>query len=276
MLDLRTILFVLGLLLVFLGLAHIPSLIVDWATGQTGWLAFAESAFICLFIGAGLFLSCRGAEERNVGLREAFILTTSSWVVMPLFAALPFYLSPLHLSFTDSFFEAMSGLTTTGSTVITGLDAAPQGLLLWRAILQWLGGIGIVVMAVAILPFLQVGGMQLFRMESSEKSDKILPRATQIAGVIGLIYFGLSCACAIAYWIAGLSFFDAVAHAMTTIATGGFSTSDRSVGGFDSAAVEYIASLFMLLGSLPFLLYFQVIRGRPLELWRDRQVQAFS
>ena len=196
-------------------------------------------------------------------------------MVLPAFGALPFVFSNLQLSYTDSFFEAMSGLTTTGSTVITDLDNATPGILLWRAILQWLGGIGIIVTAIAILPMLRVGGMQIFRMESSEQAEKVLPRATQIAGVIGAVYLALSVLCAICYWLAGMNGFEAVAHAMTTIATGGFSTSDLSVGYFDSAAVDYVAVLFMLIGSLPFLLYFQALRGRPLVLWRDSQVRWF-
>ena len=184
-------------------------------------------------------------------------------------------LCELSLSYTDAFFEAMSGLTTTGSTVITGLDDAPPGILIWRAILQWLGGVGIIVTAIAVLPLLRVGGMQLFRMESSEQADKALPRAAQIAAAMTVAYLILTVACSAALWIAGMSVFDAIAHAMTTVATGGFSTSDSSVGYFDNAAAEWIIILFMVLGSLPFILYLQAARGRPLLLFRDTQVRWF-
>jgi trk system potassium uptake protein TrkH len=169
----------------------------------------------------------------------------------------------------------MSGITTTGSTVIVGLDTAPPGILLWRAILQWLGGIGIIVMGVAILPILSVGGMQLVRAESSDLSEKILPRAAQIASAIGMIYLALTLACAVLYWYAGMNPFDAAAHAMTTIATGGFSTSDASIGGFASPAIEWIAITFMLLGALPFVLYIQATNGNVRALFRDTQVRWF-
>ena len=208
-------------------------------------------------------------------MRQAFLLTALAWVVIAAFGALPFVFSNLELAYTDAFFEAMSGVTTTGSTVITGLDFAPPGILLWRAILQWLGGIGIIVMAVAVLPMLQVGGMQLFRMESSDTSEKILPRAAQIVGAIAALYFCLTALCAVAMWVAGMTPFEAVAHAMTTIATGGFSTSDASIGHFNSAAIDYVVIIFMLAGSLPFVLYLQAVRGRSRALFGDSQVRWF-
>jgi trk system potassium uptake protein TrkH len=274
MAQFRPIFLAIGLLLALLGLFQAIPALVDFGFRSPDWQVFLVSGSICTFFGASLALTNRG-REGDLTLKSAFILTTASWVVVPGFAALPFVFSDLSLSYTDAYFEAMSGLTTTGSTVITGLEQAPPGILIWRSLLQWLGGIGIIVMAVAILPMLQIGGMQLFRMESSETSEKALPRAGQIATVIGGIYLILSVVCAGAYWIAGMTMFDAVAHAMTTIATGGFSTYDGSVGHFDNVAVDYIASLFMVIGSLPFLLYFQAIRGRPLLLWRDTQVRTF-
>jgi trk system potassium uptake protein TrkH len=275
LLDLRPVFFVCGVLLSLLAAIMLIPALVDIASGDKDWLAFVRASGVTLFVGIALIIGNRRTGRFKLNLRQAFAFTSLSWLILVAFAALPFAFSRLGMNYTDAFFEAMSGITTTGSTVITGLDGAPPGFLLWRSVLQWLGGIGIVVMAVAILPLLQVGGMQLFRMESSEKSDKLLPRTTQIAGVITAIYFLLSAFCAFAYWLAGMGAFDAVAHAMTTIATGGFSTSDGSLGYFDNMAVDYIASGFMILGSLPFLLYFQVVRGRPMELWRDRQVQCF-
>ena len=169
----------------------------------------------------------------------------------------------------------MSGITTTGSTVISDLEYAPPGILIWRALLQWMGGIGIIVTAVVILPLLQVGGMQLFRIESSDASEKVLPRTAQIAGAISIIYLSLSMICAFVYWAAGMPAFEAAAHAMSTIATGGFSTSDLSIGVYDSALIDYTAVVFMIIGSLPFLLYFQTLRGQPLALWQDSQVRWF-
>ncbi|MDA0787568.1 MAG: potassium transporter TrkH, partial [Proteobacteria bacterium] len=223
MLDFRPILFILGILLTTLSIAMFLPALVDAASGNDDWQVFLASAGLTLFIGVSLILTMRGGDMK-IGIREAFVLTTVSWLGLTVFAALPFAFAALNLSFADAFFEAMSGITTTGSTVIIGLDAAPPGILLWRALLQWLGGIGIIVMAIAVLPMLQVGGMQIFRLESSDTSEKVLPRAAQTSTAIGSIYLGLTVVCALGYWLAGMPGFDAIAHAMTTIATGGFST----------------------------------------------------
>ena len=274
MLDLRPILFILGLLLTTLALAMSLPALVDAATGHADWQVFLASAGLTLFIGVSLILTMRGGDM-EIGIREAFVLTIGSWLGVTLFASLPFVFAELNLSFADAFFEAMSGITTTGATVIVNLDNAPPGILLWRALLQWLGGIGIIVTAVAMLPMLKVGGMQLFRMESSDTTEKVLPRAAQISMAIGAIYFILTSICAVAYWAAGMPGFDAIAHAMTTIATGGFSTSDDSLAAFATPGIEWIAVVFMILGSLPFVLYLQVVRGRPMSLFRDSQVRWF-
>ena len=246
----------------------------DLAVGNQEWQVFATGAALTLFIGVMLVLTTH-SDVRNLSLRQAFILTTLSWVLMPAVAALPFVFADLGLSYTDAFFEAMSGLTTTGSTVITGLDQTKPGILLWRALLQWLGGIGIIAMAISILPLLQVGGMQLFRMESSDTSDKVMPRAAQIVTAIAVIYVGLTLLCALIYWLFDMTGFDAMAHAMTTIATGGFSTHDASLGFFDDTRIDLTATCFMLIGSLPFVLYLQAIRGRPGGLFRDSQARWF-
>jgi len=272
--NFRPILLVIGTLLVPLGLGMLVPALVDASLGHRDWQVFVASSALTLFIGVGLYLSYRGAREA-LTIKQGFLLTTLTWVVLPAFAALPFIFSELKMSFTDSYFEAMSGLSTTGSTVIVGLDDAPPGILMWRSILQWFGGIGIIVMAIAILPMLKIGGMQLFRMESSDASEKILPRITQVAGAITGLYVFLSILCFSAYVIAGMPPFDAVAHAMTTIATGGFSTSDLSLAKFDTPLVEFFCVLFMVIGSLPFVLYLQAIRGRPQKLWRDSQVRFF-
>ena len=276
MFDIRPILFVLGVLLSVLAVAMLIPAAVDLAVGSADWQIFAASAAVTIFVGVALAISARSAV-RDLNTRQAFVLTTLAWLVIAAFAALPLAFSELELSYTDAFFESMSGITTTGSTVIVGLDTAPPGILLWRALLQWLGGVGIIVMALSVLPMLRVGGMQLFRMESSDTSDKALPRATQIAAAISLIYLALTMVCAVAYVLAGMSWFDAVAHAMTTLATGGFSTVDGSVGHFDNPGVDGVATLFMILGGLPFLLYLRVVRGygSPMPLLRDSQVRWF-
>lgn len=272
--DLRPVFLVVGVLLMTLAVSMALPALVDLAVGNPDWQVFTAAGLFTLFTGGILVLTTR-SESRKLSVRQAFLLTTLAWIAMPAFAALPFRFSELHMSYTDAFFEAMSGLTTTGSTVIVGLDGAPPGILMWRSLLQWLGGIGILVMAISILPMLQIGGMQLFRMEFAERIEKALPRAAQIAGSIALIYLGLTLACAVLYWVFGMGPFDAVNHAMTTVATGGFSTRDGSIGYFESSAIDATATLFMVLGSLPFLLYLSVIRGDLLALARDSQVKWF-
>jgi trk system potassium uptake protein TrkH len=274
-LDLRPILLVIGVLLIILALFMAPPMVADMAAGHPDWQVFLVAGSVTLFIGVSLVLMNRAPGLGDLSGRQAFLLTTSVWTVLAAFAALPFAFCELQLSPADAVFEAMSGITTTGSTVIAGLDAAPPGILLWRAILQWLGGIGIIVMGVAILPILSIGGMQLVRAESSDLSEKILPRAAQLASAIGLIYLALTLFCAILYWYAGMLPFDAAAHAMTTIATGGYSTSDASIGGFQNPAIEWIAVVFMVLGGLPFVLSIQATNGNVAALWRDAQVRWF-
>lgn len=248
--------------------------VIDLISGHPDWRTFATGFFVAFTLGTMMVLANRGTG-RSLNLRQAFLLTTLTWILMPAAAAVPLAFSELDLSYTDAYFESMSAMTTTGATVISGLDDAPPGLLMWRALLQWLGGIGIVVMAVAVLPMLQIGGMQLFRMESSDRSDKILPRTAQIAGAITGLYLVLTGLCALALYLAGMTPLDAISHAMTTIATGGFSNHDASIGYFDSGVIDAIITFFMLAGALPFVLYLQAARGRPLVFWRDEQVRAF-
>lgn len=273
MFDLRPIFYVIGLLMVPLGISMLIPAAVDAVQDNPDQYVFLFSAAITLFFAFSFILANRDIRE-DLSLKQAFLLTTLSWLVLPAVGAIPLYLSEYNLSYTDAYFEAMSGLTTTGSTVISGLDTAPPGLLLWRALLQWLGGVGIIVMAVAILPMLKVGGMQLFRMESSDTSEKILPRAAQLSAGISWLYLVISLLCFIGLMVAGMGPFDAIIHAMTTISTGGFSTSDGSVGHFDNAMVDWVLILFMTIGSLPFVLMLQAVRGRPLAFWRDAQVRG--
>jgi trk system potassium uptake protein TrkH len=264
---------ILGLLLVAIALMIGAIALADAFAERGNWHVMMAGAVPTLTIGGALFLSCRGGPM-NLDRRQAFILTVLSWLTVVAFSALPFTLGAPALSYTDAFFETMSAMTTTGSTVLADLDHLAPDLLLWRGLLQWIGGIGIIVMAVAMLPFLSIGGMQLFRMESSDRSDKVLPRLTDVAGRIVLIYIALTVVCAIAYGIAGMTLLEATVHAMTTISTGGFSTSDLSIGHFHSAAIEWIAIVFMTLGSLPFVLYVQILKGSRRTLWLDRQVRS--
>ncbi len=271
MIEFRPVVFILGVLLSILAIAMIIPAVVDAMIGHTDWQVFTAAGGATLFVGVAMVLTTRSGGF-VFSLREAFLLTNLAWLVIAIFGALPFAFSELDLSVTDAFFESMSGITTTGATVIVGLDSAPPGILLWRSILQWLGGIGIIVMAISILPVLRVGGMQLFRVEAFE-TDKVLPRAAQIAGGIVIVYLALTALAAIILWALGMTGFEAVAHAMTSIATGGFSTSDLSLKYFDSAAIDWAISAFMVLGSLPFVLYLRLLRGSPGFFLRDSQVR---
>ncbi len=271
--DMRPILYATGILLCTLACSMSIPALIDFAVGNPDWRVFFFSMVLSGFIGGALILT-NAAQDFTMSMRQTFLLTTISWIVLCFAAAIPFALSNQQMSLTDAVFEAVSGITTTGSTVMTRLQDAPPGILLWRAILQWLGGIGIIVMALSVLPFLKVGGMQLFQTESSE-NEKALPRATQLAASIGLIYLGLTIACMLCYQISGMSSFNAWAHAMTTIATGGFSTYDTSFGHHNKAYIEITAITFMILGGLPFILYLKALRGNWHALWQDTQVRGF-
>jgi trk system potassium uptake protein TrkH len=273
--DLRPVLFVLGILLATLAAAMLVPAAVDAAHGGPDWSVFVLSAGVTLFVGIGLFLANRSAGASTLSLRQAFLLTTLTWLVICCFASLPFMLSELKMDFADAFFESVSGITTTGSTVIADLDAASPGLLLWRALLQWMGGIGIIAMAVAILPILQVGGMQIFRMESSDKSEKIKPRIQQIAGTVLKIYLALTLACATALLALGMPLFDAVCHAMSSVSTAGFSTEDASIGHYRNPGVEWTLALFMFLGGTTFVGMAQVAQGAPRALLGDSQFRWY-
>lgn len=271
--DMRPVLYVIGILLCTLSVSMALPLIADLINGHPDWKVFMLCLVFTAFFGGALVLTNAG-KNFHITMRQTFLLTTLSWVVLALAASVPFALSEINIGFTDAFFEAVSGITTTGSTIMNNLDEAPHGILLWRAILQWLGGVGIIVMALSVLPFLKVGGMQLFQTESSE-SEKALPRAAQLATSIGIVYLGLTFLCMVCYKFSGMSSFNAWAHAMTTIATGGFSTFDSSFGSFDTAWAETTAILFMLLGGLPFILYVKALRGNWTDLFTDSQVRTF-
>lgn len=273
--DLRSVVFVIGLMSLALGVLMFVPMGVDLLYGDESWQAFAISGLIVTLIGGALATATYDPVP-DIRARGAFVLTVFSWIVLSVLAAIPFVLDPIRLDLTDAFFESVSGITTTGATVLTGLDEMPKGILLWRAMLQWIGGIGIIVTAMAILPMLGVGGMQLFRLESSDVGEKILPRAQSIALTIAGIYVVMTLTCAIAYSWTGMSGFDAVAHSMTTIATGGYSTSDASMGRFMEGGADIVAILFMTLGALPFGVYMLMVRqGRLTAPARDPQVRAF-
>ena len=271
----QPIFLVIGILLSTLGCAMMLPALYDLAIGNKEWTIFFVSSIFTLFTGVAMTLSSRGPAQ-TLTIKQAFILTTASWVALTAFSAIPFVLSTdLEMSYTDAFFEAMSGITTTGSTVITSLDNLPKGILLWRGLLQWLGGLGIIVMAIAVLPMLQVGGMQAFRVEAFDTAGNILPRATQISGTLTSIYFLITLAAMVSYAVAGMPLFDSAVHAMTTVATGGFSTHDASLGHYDDSIIEIIAITFMMLGSLPFLLYIKMIKSDNFAIFRDDQVRWF-
>ena len=274
MFDLRPVGYVIGLLVAVLGATMLLPLLVDLAEGRGHWPVFAESAILTLMSGGLLALSCSNGVKEGLTIQQTFILTTGVWLALPVFGAIPFMLGDAGVRPVDAFFEAMSGLTTTGSTVLSGLEELPKGLLLWRGLLQWLGGIGIIVVAMVFLPELRVGGMQIFRSEGFDTFGKILPRATEISSRISTIYVGLTLTCAMAYILVGMDPFDATVHAMTTIATGGFANYDASFGAFGAGA-EYVAVLFMILAALPFVRFVQITAGTARPLFQDSQIRVF-
>lgn len=272
--DLRPVGYVIGLLVAALGAAMLIPMATDLFYGNGHWPAFLESAVITGLTGALLALASANGVSDRLTLQQTFLLTTAVWVALPVFGAIPLMLGATEARLVDAFFEAMSGLTTTGSTVLVGLDDLPEGLLLWRSMLQWFGGIGIIIVAMVFLPELRIGGMQIFRSEAFDTMGKILPRAAQIASQISAIYVGLTIACIAGYMSVGMSSFDALNHALTSVSTGGFSTRDASFGAFQGPA-EYVASVFMILASLPFVRYVQFVGGTARPLLRDGQVRAF-
>ncbi|WP_165665600.1 TrkH family potassium uptake protein [Metapseudomonas otitidis] len=272
--TLRTIGFIIGLFLITLAVSMVVPMLAVLAFERTDDIgAFSWSSLITFIVGLALVAPGR-PEHLHMRPRDMYMLTTASWVVVCIFAALPMVLIQ-HISYTDAFFETMSGITTTGSTVITGLDHASPGLLLWRSMLQWLGGIGFIGMAVAILPLLRIGGMRLFQTESSDWGEKVMPRSHMVAKYILVVYIALTLLGILAFWLAGMTPFDAANHAMSLISTGGFSTSDNSIANWKQPAVHWVAVVVMMAGSLPFTLYVATLRGHRKALLRDHQVRGF-
>ena len=272
--DLRPVGFIIGLLTAVLGLAMLVPLAVDWAAGDPNWWSFLAASVLTVLSGAMVALACGGGRAQGLTLRQSFLLATGTWAALPAFGALPFVLGAPGAGWLDALFEAMSGMTTTGTTVFTGLDALPEGTLLWRSILQWLGGLGIVIVALIFLPVMKVGGMQHFRSEGFDTLGKVLPRALDISRALVQVYVALTALCALVYVAAGMGGFQALNHAMTTIATGGFSTSDASFAQFGPAA-QYAALTFMIVSGFPFVRFVQLAGGSVRPLWRDVQVRAY-
>lgn len=251
----------------------LPAL-VDHADGHEDWIVFVGTSVSVAAICALVAVATRG-HRIVMNQRLGFLLVTFVWLTTTLIGALPFYFAPIDVTFAGAFFESMSGLTTTGSTVLSGLDAMPRGILMWRALLNGLGGIGIIGMVLLILPSLRVGGLSLFQLESSDKSEKLLPRVNQLASGVIAIYVALVFACASTYYLLGMTLFDAVTHAMPTIATGGFANYDESLGFFQSDPILVASTIFMVLGALPFVLYIRFFLPRRLQAWYDPQVPLF-
>jgi len=268
----KTVFFIIGTLLIILGLFMLIPYGVQIFYKEESH-SFLSSSFVTILIGT-LFVLANLQEEYQLNLKQTFLFSTFAWIAIAGFGALPFILSDINFSISDSFFESMSGITTTGSTVVTDLDSSPKSILMWRAIMQWLGGVGIIVMAITVLPLLKVGGMQLFKIESSDKPEKILPRTTQVAFIIISTYLVLTFCCAFFYKILGMTVFDSLAHAMTTIATGGFSTHNDSIGYFNNSNIEIIATIFIILGSIPFISYLKFIKGNRKIFFQDVQIKG--
>jgi trk system potassium uptake protein TrkH len=270
--DLRPVFAVAGIVLAILAAAMLMPAGLELANGDTGWQAFAAAAAVTLFVGVALLLANRQQRWRSFTLKQGFLVANAAWIAVALFGSLPFLFSGLGFSLTDAFFESMSGITTTGVTIISDLERMPAGLLLWRALLNWLGGIGIIVTALAVLPMLQVGGMQLFRIEAFS-GQQGLPRAASLGLSIVLVYVVLTVLGAVALIAAGMTSFDAITHAMSALSTGGFSTRDASVAAYVSHAPQYVLIVLMLCGALPFLQLLRASQGYPLALWRDDEAR---
>ena len=268
----KTVFFLIGILLIVLGVFMLAPYSIQIMYGESSH-SFISSSFVTIFIGI-LFVLANLEKEFKLNLRQTFLFSTLAWLMVAIFGSLPFLLSANEFTLSEAFFESMSGITTTGATIISDLDNSPKSILLWRAIMQWLGGIGIVVMAITILPLLKVGGMQLFKMEGPDTTEKILPRTIEVAAIIISTYIALTFFCGFFYWLFGMTVFDSVCHAMTTIATGGFSTHNDSIGFFKNSNIEIIASIFIILGSIPFISYLKFSQGNRKIFFNDVQIKG--
>tara|TARA_B100000767_G_scaffold112137_1_gene107120 strand:- start:431 stop:1870 length:1440 start_codon:yes stop_codon:yes gene_type:complete len=269
----KTVFFTLGILQIILGVFMFIPIVFQFIYSEID-SSFFGASIVTIIFGTLFFLSNLDHDKR-LTLQQAFLLTALSWLSIAIFGSLPFIFSDLNFSFTNAFFESMSGITTTGSTIISNLNEMPKSILLWRAILQWLGGIGIIIMAITLMPIMNVGGMQLFKVSNNDSSEKILPKSKEIALRLIYIYTSLTLLCAATYKIFGMGFFDSLTHSMTTIATGGFSNYNESIGFFNSVSIEISAMIFIILGSLPFIVYIKFISGNKKILINDSQIKTF-
>jgi len=269
----KTVFFTLGILQIILGIFMLIPIFVQFFFNEID-SSFFGASIITIIFGTLFFLSNLD-HDKKLNLQQAFLLTALSWLSIAIFGSLPLIFSEVNFSFTNAFFESMSGITTTGSTIIPNLEEMPKAILLWRAILQWLGGIGIIVMAITLMPIMNVGGMQLFKISNSDSSEKILPKSKEIALRLIYIYSGLTTLCAISYKILGMNIFDSITHSMTTIATGGFSNYNESIGFFNSFSIEISAMIFIILGSLPFIAYIKFLNGNRRIFFSDIQIRTF-
>jgi len=269
----KTVFFTLGILQIILGISMVFPIIIQIIFDELD-SSFIGASLITIIFGTLFFLSNLD-HDKKLSLQNAFLLTALSWLSIAVFSSLPFIFSNLNLSITDSFFESMSGITTTGSTIITDLNSSPKAILLWRALLQWLGGIGIIVMAITLMPIMNVGGMQLFKVSSSDASEKILPKTKEITLRLILIYLILTFLCSFFYNICGMKFFDSLTHSMTTIATGGFSNYNESIGYFNNIKIEIVSMIFIILGSIPFISYIKFLSGKKNIFYTDTQIKSF-
>ena len=269
----KTVFFTLGILQIILGIFMLIPIIVQFFYKEID-SSFFGASIVTIIFGTLFFLSNLD-HEKKLNLQQAFLLTSLSWLSIAIFGSLPFIFSSIEFSFTNAFFESMSGITTTGSTIISNLENMPRGILFWRAILQWLGGIGIIVMAITLMPIMNVGGMQLFKISNNDSSEKILPKSKQIALRLIYIYSSLTALCALSYKFLGMNIFDSLTHSMTTIATGGFSNYNQSIGFFNSVSIEISAMIFIILGSLPFIAYIKFLGGNKKIFLSDIQIKTF-
>ncbi|MBH88070.1 MAG: potassium transporter TrkH [Pelagibacterales bacterium] len=271
--NFRSVLYVIGFLISTLGCMMIIPALFDLFNNHKNWSIFASTGIISFLMGFTIILAFKN-KNTKIGSRETFLLSVMSWIFLAGISALPIYLSNLNLSYTDAFFEATSGITTAGSTILVNIENSSNGILLWRSILQWLGGVGIIVMAVAALPLLHITGLQLFFSEQIEPNDKLKERVNNLAKSIIIIYTIFTFVCASLLSFAGMDIFDSICHSMTTIATGGYSTKNNSIGHFDSLLIEIVIILGMIAASLPFIIYAKSLHNIKL-IFSDKQVRGF-
>ena len=272
----RVVFHMVGILIFFLGLIMLFPLLYSWYTGDGSLCSLVPAAGITILAGGVLYAVLRTGPLEHISQREGMAIVAIGWTAVGVFAALPFYFCGVFESFVNAFFESVSGFTTTGASVVTRVEALPQGILLWRSLIQWLGGMGIIVLSVAILPFLGVGGMQLFKAEvPSPVPDKLKPRVSDTAKTLWKVYVLISLFEFLLLLLGGMSVFDALCHTFTTMPTGGFSTKGLSIAHYDSLYFDLVIMVFMLLAGVNFALHYQMLKGKPLAFWRDSECRFY-